>query len=93
MYYIIPRKILIINLAMSDLLTASTIPLTALDALLLHWPLADESLIMCRSGLSLTEVKAERHQPSNSAIDNYCHNKPRIFLSSKEMDFRLITTL
>ena len=95
MYYIIPRKILIINLAMSDLLTASTIPLTAMDALLLHWALADESLIMCRSGLSLSEVisERERHQPNNSVIGNYCHNKLRIFLSSKKIDFKLINYL
>ena len=52
MGYSIPRTILIINLAVSDLLTAFTIPLPAMDAFMLHWPLADESLMMCRSDLA-----------------------------------------
>ena len=36
---------------MSDLLTAFTIPFTAMDAYDLHWPLVDvdENLVMCRS--------------------------------------------
>ena len=37
-----------INLAVSDLLAALTMPLTAMDALWLHWPLSDESVSMCR---------------------------------------------
>ena len=42
------RNILMINLAVSDLLAALTMPLTAMDALWLHWPLSDESVSMCR---------------------------------------------
>ena len=42
------RNILVTYLALADLLTALTMPLTAMDALWLHWPLSDESVSMCR---------------------------------------------
>ena len=42
------RNILVTLLALADLLTALTMPLTAMDSLWLHWPLADQNLIFCR---------------------------------------------
>ena len=36
------------HLALADLLTALTMPLTAMDSLWLHWPLADQNLLFCR---------------------------------------------
>ena len=42
------RNILVTYLALADLLTALTMPLTAMDSLWLHWPLADQNLLFCR---------------------------------------------
>ena len=41
------RNILLVNLALSDLLSALTLPATAWDALWSHW--SDLSLTACRS--------------------------------------------
>ena len=42
------RNILVMNLALSDLLAALTLPSTAMDALWQHWPLPSQSLLACR---------------------------------------------
>ena len=42
------RNILVLNLALSDLLAALTLPFTAMDALWQHWPLPSQSLLSCR---------------------------------------------
>ena len=67
-------NVLVLNLATSDLVSALTLPSTAMDALWHHWPLASQSVLACRlvkvvpcmavfmSSFTIIAIAVDRHR-------------------------------